>query len=156
MPIPTPTTITRHSLRILYADDVRELRELVRLVFARDGHHVDCACDGAEALELFEQRSEGYDLIITDHHMPRMKGLEFAQHLRRLGYAGKLLVFSSELSPSVTCEYLRLGVDRVLHKPIFPNALRELIAELFGPALGGSAAPFATVGSVDTGHAEGA
>lgn len=121
------------SLRVLYADDVPELRELARLAFSRDGHRIECAEDGRIALNRME-RDSNFDLVITDHHMPNMNGLEFVQGLRELHFPGRIIVFSSELNPNVATQYRLLGVDRILAKPIYPSALRAVIGELFGSA----------------------
>jgi len=124
-------------LRILYADDVPELRNLLQFMVERDGHLIECHPDGQSALTRITENFD-FDLVITDHHMPRMNGLEFVEKLRELPFRGKIMVFSSELSPLVADKYLRLGVDRILYKPVYPSALRQVMAELFGPA---SAAP---------------
>ena len=132
------------ALRILYADDLRELREVTRLSFTRDGHQIECYPDAMTALARVTE-DPTFDLVITDHHMPGMSGLEFVRQLRRLQFAGKIMVFSSELSPTIAAEYQTLGVDRIIYKPVFPSALRQVMAELFGlpvPANGGTASPF--------------
>lgn len=118
-------------VRILYAEDVRELRDLARIVFTRDGHAADCANDGAEALDKLMANLDSYDLLITDHHMPRMNGLELVGALRQVPFKGRIMVFSSELNPAIAAEYTRLGVDRILFKPVYPSFLRQAIAELF-------------------------
>ncbi|HVU32711.1 MAG TPA: response regulator [Opitutaceae bacterium] len=129
------TTAEPHfHARILYAEDVRELRDLTRLVLTRDGHSVECANDGADALEAILAQPDAYDVVITDHHMPRMRGLDLVIELRKIGFKGKILVFSSELNPSVAEEYHRLAVDRVLFKPVYPSALRQAVADLFAAA----------------------
>src|SRR5688572_3570836 len=118
-----PTTTSKRFLRILYADDLRELRDVARISFSREGHGIECVDDGLIALNRVMADS-GFDLVITDHHMPNMNGLELVKGLRKLGFAGKIMVFSSELDPRVGAEYRTLGVDRVLFKPVFPSALR--------------------------------
>lgn len=127
---PTPD-IRARPIRILYADDVPELRRLVHTVFSLDHHEIECVEDGTEALERIDQHRDGYDLLITDHHMPRMDGLELVRHLRALAFAGRVMVFSSELDPGVTREYQQLGVDRILLKPLYPAELRQIVRELF-------------------------
>ena len=121
-------------LRILYADDVRELREVARIALSREGHLIECVSDGKEALERITADPSGFDLLITDHHMPRMDGLELVTRVRELPFSGKVLIFSSELSPSVSDAYNELKVDRILFKPVFPSELRQILAELFAPA----------------------
>lgn len=132
-----------HHIRILYAEDVAELRELARLVFTRDGHSIDCMPDGSDALARLTENVNAYDLLITDHHMPRLNGFDLVSAVRRMPFKGKIMVFSSELSPLVAADYRKLGVDRILFKPVYPSFLRQAIAELF-PALS-SAETHATV-----------
>lgn len=130
---PTPTsTPPSRSLRILYADDMPELREVARLSLSREGHGIECYADGAQALARVKADA-GFDVVMTDHHMPGMTGLELVKALRDLNFPGKIMVFSSELSTEVAREYQRLGVDRILYKPVFPSMLRQELAELYRP-----------------------
>ena len=117
-------------LRILYADDLPELRDLARVSFAREGHDIECFADGALALDRIMVDPE-FDLIITDHHMPNLNGLEFVTQLRELAYPGKIMVFSSELSETIARQYRKLQVDRILYKPVFPSLLRQSLIDLF-------------------------
>jgi two-component system chemotaxis response regulator CheY len=123
---------------VLYADDLLELRELMQLVLMRDGHTLEAFADASLALPRIEAAPGDFDVVITDHHMPVMNGLEFVQHLRQTPYAGRILVFSSELAPAVREAYLALGVDHVLAKPVLPAELRRLLAR-FAAATGASA-----------------
>ncbi len=129
-PAPAPTPGAKRVIRILYADDLRELRDVARISFTREGHDIDCVADGEQALERI-RADAGFDLVITDHHMPHMNGLALVRGLRELGYPGKILVFSSELDPRVTAAYKAMNVDRILFKPVFPSVLRQALAELF-------------------------
>jgi len=129
---PTSSAVktTRRTLRVLYADDMEELRNIIEIYFRRDGHAIECVADGNIALERVTADPH-FDLVITDHHMPVMKGLELVRGLREIGFAGRTMVFSSELSPAVLAEYQQLHVDRILMKPIYPSELRVVINELF-------------------------
>lgn len=117
-------------LRILYADDVRELRDFARIFLGREGHAVECVADGALAFaRVLEDRR--FDLVITDHHMPNLNGLELVTKLREIMFPGRIMVLSSELGDVVARKYLALRVDRILYKPVFPSTLRETLAEIF-------------------------
>ena len=122
----------RRVLRILYADDLHELRDWARASLSREGHGIECVDDGTVALERVESQPR-YDLVITDHHMPSMNGIEFVTKLRERGFPGKIMVFSSELSDVVARQYRELNVDRILYKPVIPSILRKTLAELFPP-----------------------
>jgi two-component system, chemotaxis family, chemotaxis protein CheY len=117
-------------IRILYADDVRELRHLLRVALSRDGHRIVCVEDGLLASKRLTA-DPAFDLLITDHHMPNMNGLQLVTHVRELGFPGRILVFSSELSQAVAEAYARLNVDGMLYKPVVPNILRATIGGMF-------------------------
>jgi CheY-like chemotaxis protein len=118
-------------LRVLYADDVQQLRELMTTILKREGHQTVTVPDGAEARARLARADAAYDLLITDHHMPRLNGLDLVRQARALAFPGKIIVFSSELSPLVHEEYRRLNVDLILHKPVFPLTFRLLLRQLF-------------------------
>jgi two-component system chemotaxis response regulator CheY len=132
-PVPAASaavSVAKRMLRILYADDLHELRDVARISFSREGHGIECFADGALALaRILADRD--FDLVITDHHMPNMNGLEFVMKLRELEFPGKIMVFSSELSESVARQYREQKVDRILYKPVFPSLLRKTLSELF-------------------------
>lgn len=123
----------KQSLRILYADDMPELREIARLALSRDGHRIECVGDGQEAIDLLGAHPNAYDVVITDHHMPHVNGIELVTYLRELSYQGKVLIFCSELSPHVSEAYQDLKVDRILYKPVFPSELRQVLADFYQP-----------------------
>lgn len=123
---PTP----KKSLRVLYADDMRELRQLLEIVLGRDGHKVESVHDGNLALDLLRPDPTAYDVVITDHHMPTVSGLELVAKLRAMDYKGRIIVFSSELSEEVDSTYRHYKVDFILPKPVFPSELRALFATL--------------------------
>ncbi len=116
--------------RLLYAEDLADLREVMRLVLQSEGYNIETVEDGAVALRCLRANPAGFDLLITDHHMPEMNGLELVRQLRTTSYRGKIMVFSSELDPLVHQEYHKLGVQVILPKPIRPSVLRTALAEL--------------------------
>lgn len=132
--LPHEVGTPKKLLRILYADDMRELREVARIALSREGHLIECVGDGQEALTRIKIDPNAYDLIITDHHMPHVNGIQLVTELRKLPYQGKVLIFCSELSQTVSDTYQKLKVDRILYKPVFPSELRQVLADLFSPS----------------------
>jgi two-component system chemotaxis response regulator CheY len=134
-----PTTAAVWPLHILYADARPALRALLCDRLALDGHRVEAVVDAAHALDRLAQPGADFDLIIVDHHMPRIDGLDLVWHIRRLSYAGKIAVLCSELSPAVHERYRRFGVDLLLTMPIFPPTFCQMLRQLFAPADAGPA-----------------
>ena len=80
-------------MRILVVDDEPMVRFLLVRFLEEEGHTVDEAADGIEALEQLNRRA--YDLLITDVHMPRMCGIDLVRALRRQGNRVPILVMDS-------------------------------------------------------------
>lgn len=121
------------ALRIVHVDDLTQLREVIRQSLGRDGHTVESFADGASALARIQQDPGSVDLFISDHHMPRMNGLEVVRELRRINFGGRIFIFSSEIDHDVNDDYLTLKVDQVLPKPILLPELRQLLLEFWPP-----------------------
>ena len=126
---PEKSSATKKTKRVLYVDDMRELREVARLALSKFGHKVDCAPDGTDALEMVMADPLAFDIVISDHHMARMNGLELVMRLREIKYPGAIAVVSSELNEDVALEYRALGVEKILYKPIELSKLRALVLE---------------------------
>ncbi len=116
---------------IAFVDDLPELCDLAKDTFPMDGHIVETFADGVAALKAIEPNVNYFDLIITDHIMPNMGGIEFVRRLRQAEFLGKIIVVSGNMHPDVYQLYERLGVNRVIHKPIAAALMSHIIEELF-------------------------
>jgi CheY-like chemotaxis protein len=121
--------VAKRTRRVLYVDDMRELREVAQLALTSVGHKVECVADGAEAFDRIASSSNAYDIVISDHHMAGLNGIGLVIKLREIGYPGKIAIVSSELNREVADEYHQLGVTRILYKPVELADLRSLVLE---------------------------
>lgn len=80
-------------MRILVVDDEPMVRFLLVRFLEEEGHTVNEAADGIEALEQLSRRT--YDLLITDVHMPRMSGIDLVRAVRRQGNRVPIIVMDS-------------------------------------------------------------
>jgi CheY-like chemotaxis protein len=120
----------RKAGRILYVDDLPGLREVTRIALASDGHTIECAADAPQAMARLAELPFGFDLVITDHCMAGLSGLQLVEWLRALAYPGKILVLTAESNPVISDAYRRLRVDRIVYKPTWPSELRQIVNEL--------------------------
>jgi CheY-like chemotaxis protein len=130
--ISSPTekgVVAKKTRRVLYVDDMRELREVARLALSRCGHKINCAPDGRDALDMIVANPGAYDIVISDHHMSGMNGLELVMKLREIKYPGMIAIVSSELNEDVADDYRKLGIKRILFKPVSLSDLRSLVLE---------------------------
>jgi CheY-like chemotaxis protein len=118
----------KKRLRILGVDDEPFIGQSIAFALEAPHRKIVVAKDGQEALTLTAK--EKFDVIITDHRMPRTGGLELVRKLRERKYTGKIVVLSGYLSPENIGTYEDLAVDEVVGKPFDSGELREVIASL--------------------------
>ncbi|WP_407851367.1 response regulator [Bordetella petrii] len=117
---------------ILVVDDSATMRMIVQAALGAAGWRVLTAADGRQALEL--ARGERIDLLVSDWNMPVMDGLALIQELRgEPGYQElPVLVLTTEQAAQSKDAARGLGVCGWLNKPVEPDVLVELAAELLG------------------------
>ena len=118
----------KKKLRIMAVDDEEIIGESIASTLEASHRKIVVAKDGADALA--KAAKEKFDVIITDHRMPRSGGLELVRKLRQRDYVGKVVVLSGFLSPEHIGTYEELDVDQIIGKPIDSAELRDLIAHL--------------------------
>jgi diguanylate cyclase (GGDEF)-like protein/PAS domain S-box-containing protein len=115
-------------IRVLVVDELDQNRYLLRVLLESEGHRVDSARDGAEALSLAEAAPP--DLVITDILMPVMDGFSLCREWKRHERLKRipLMFYTSTYTDSDDEAYAAsLGADAFLVKPAAPAELRETI-----------------------------
>ena len=121
----------KNGLRILTVEDETAVTRLLALVLCGPHCNVTSAADGEEALAKIAASAQPYDIVITDHRMPRVTGLELVRQLRVQRFGGKIVVISAFLDEENTRAYQALGVDLMLDKPFDLDELRHAV-EILG------------------------
>ncbi|HEX4664963.1 MAG TPA: response regulator [Chthoniobacterales bacterium] len=111
-------------------EDETAVARLLALVLCGPACKVVTACDGAEALAKIAASPQPFDVVITDHQMPTMSGLELVRQLRREEFGGKIAVLSAHLNEENTQAYVALGVDLMISKPFDIDELRHAVKVL--------------------------
>jgi two-component system response regulator MprA len=120
----------KEPLKILAVEDETAVARLLALVLCGPHCKVSTAADGGEALEKIAATSRPFDIVITDHQMPRVSGLDLVRALRAQNFAGKIVVLSAHLTEKNTHAYEELNVDLLLSKPFDVDELRQAIEVL--------------------------
>lgn len=108
-------------LKILIAEDDRELRQLFTHVLTRHGYTVTGVSNGQEALDAMDKNF--YDLIITDIMMPIMDGYTFVCQLRDVGNTTPVLMITAKDAFDDMRMGFQFGVDDYMVKPINVNEM---------------------------------
>jgi DNA-binding NtrC family response regulator len=104
------------SARVLIVDDEENVRSALRRSLRRTGYELAFADSAAAALALLE--SEPADIVVSDHLMPGMTGIQLLRQVRQvLPYAGRIML-TGHADLETAMEAIRRGdIDRFLTKP---------------------------------------
>lgn len=112
------------DVRVLVADDEKEIRNLLKKYLERELYKVDVAVNGEEALNLFAQNK--YNLIILDIMMPKIDGVEVCRKLRDQTNVPILMLTAKDTEVDKILG-LTIGADDYITKPFSMN---EFIARI--------------------------
>ena len=80
---PDLTPLPMGTERILVVDDEEPIIDLITMTLQSLGYRVTSRTSSIEALEVFKVRQKDFDLVITDHTMPAMTGVELTKEILR-------------------------------------------------------------------------
>lgn len=115
-------------LQILTVEDENAIAQMLALVLGGPAAKVTRAADGWEALIKIGAAAHAFDLVITDHRMPRVGGLDLVRRLRERKFEGKILVLSAHLSDEDIRAYEELEVDMMMSKPFDFEEIQNAVA----------------------------
>lgn len=117
-------------LNILSVDDEFCVAHALAFALSNTSRKLTLAFSADEALAKVSDHSEPFDVVIVDHRMPQVSGIEFVQRLRAMQFGGKILVLSAHLNDENRRAYAELKVDTMLTKPFDVHELREVVDSL--------------------------
>jgi two-component system cell cycle sensor histidine kinase/response regulator CckA len=115
---------------VLLAEDQDAVRELAGEFMRSNGYKVIEGKDGLDALEKAEQAAETIDVLVTDVVMPRMRGTELAQRLKRVYPAVKIVYMSGYLEHNGEDGFIADSAH--LQKPFSRDSLLKKLRESLG------------------------
>lgn len=119
--------------RVLIADDSETILLLLRTRLEMEGHEVETAADGQEAIDAVRRAPARPDLLLLDAMMPRMSGIDALRALRAEGFDMPALIVSAHEDGGNGKGNGELAIDGYVTKPIDFELLFARIAELTAP-----------------------
>ena len=117
------------TAQILIVEDDEDLRFVVEELLVDLGYRVASVSDGRAALEYLHGHAPP-SIIVLDLVMPRMDGAEFCRQRRRHRALSSIPVFLFTGTASTHRQIARLGVHRVLRKPLVVSELIDAVANV--------------------------
>lgn len=112
-------------MKILFAEDETDLREVVTAYLEYQGYTVIAVCNGQEALG--KAKADAFDAMVLDVMMPVMDGITAMRRIREAGNLSPAIFLTAKSQVSDRVEGLDAGADDYLPKPF---AMKELLARV--------------------------
>ncbi len=112
-------------MRILIAEDTKDMNRVLTVALEHEGYTVDSAFDGVEASEYIE--NNGYDAVILDIMMPKKDGIAVLRDMRSSHIVTPVLMLTAKAEIDDRVAGLDAGADDYLSKPF---AMKELLARV--------------------------
>lgn len=110
--------------KILVVDDEEHIREVLKEYAEFEGHEVDEASDGMQAIEM--AKAKDYDIIIMDIMMPRLDGFSACKEIRKFKQT-PMLMLSARGEEYDKLFGFEIGIDDYVVKPFSP---KEVMARI--------------------------
>jgi CheY-like chemotaxis protein/anti-sigma regulatory factor (Ser/Thr protein kinase) len=127
----TSSAAPARPLRVLLAEDEPQVRDIEAEYLRGDGHFVETAADGREAMERFAQW--GYDVVVADRAMPEMNGDQLTAAIKRMSPKTPVVMVTGFADMPVEGADAAHQPDLILRKPITQMTLRQAIARVLAP-----------------------
>jgi len=103
---------------LLVIDDEKGYRDFYKFVLEPIGYDVFTASDGEEGLKMALEKD--YDIVLLDVHMPKMRGPEVLEGIKKVKPSQIVIIFSSSSDPTFSFEKTakKMGAFECLYKPV--------------------------------------
>jgi nitrogen-specific signal transduction histidine kinase/CheY-like chemotaxis protein len=141
--LPAQDTAYRPSpdRQVLYVDDDPVMVMVAQGLLEQAGYRVTAFEDPSAALAALHARPDAVDLVVTDHNMPGLSGLDIARSLRLLRPGLPVVISSGYVSEALLAEAAQAGVREVMQKEYMPEQLVAIVNRLLADPAGRPLAP---------------
>jgi DNA-binding response OmpR family regulator len=114
----------------MVVDDEFPITASVKVLLKKAGHTVEVCHDGADALIKLRDAGERFQILITDHFMWKVSGVDLLEQLHTTKFKGRIIVLSGYLTMELEAKYRSLGAEQIVRKPFEPDELRQAVEAL--------------------------
>jgi signal transduction histidine kinase/CheY-like chemotaxis protein len=115
---------------IIFVDDEAALSELFRETLSEAGYNVTAFSDSTLALKMFESDPQHFDLMVADIAMPALNGINLSKRILELRPQMPIILYTGFSDATIQKSCKELGINRVLLKPILPESLSQVVAQV--------------------------
>jgi CheY-like chemotaxis protein len=120
--------VSKIKINVLIVDDEKDLTQLLQKIFEANGANVAVAHDGEEALAIYKNNPNYFDLILSDSLMPKMGGESLFEHVKNINGTKHPICL---LISGGTLDFKSNLVNGFLEKPFSIRDIREKLLQFF-------------------------
>jgi DNA-binding NtrC family response regulator len=117
------------TVKILIADDDKNLRRVLTNELSEEGFDADEAESGIKAMDLLEK--DEYDVLVLDLNMPGLGGMDVLKKIKALGLPTEIIVLTGHSTVETAVEAMKLGAYDYLTKPFKTAELKAIIEKAY-------------------------
>lgn len=117
--------------RVLIAEDESAIREIISITLKRAGYDVTEACDGQQALDIYQEKNGDFDVVLLDIMMPNVDGLEVCKTLRGISGTLGIIMLTAKTQEMDKVSGLLMGADDYITKPFSPSELMARVDSVY-------------------------
>jgi DNA-binding NtrC family response regulator len=118
--------------RVLIVDDDVLLTKINETRLKSNGYQVTAVLDSVEALEIFRNRPQDFEVLITDQIMPNLKGSELVEIVLKINPDLQVIMCTGYSDMVSEEEAIALGVKKYISKPVCGDELIDAVHEVLG------------------------
>lgn len=122
--------VTGHGQHVMVVDDDEALLFLVERALTRRGYRISSFTDARLALDALRVQPQSFDLVVTDHNMPGMSGIELLHEVRSIRADLPVALASGYVTHEIEQSALAAGAKALIHKPNDVNELVDTVQRL--------------------------
>jgi len=115
---------------LLFVDDEKPINIMAKIMLKRLGYKVETRLNPVEALDLFQSKPDGFDLVITDMTMPQMTGVQLSEKLMEIRSDIPVIICTGHSSLIDEKKAKKLGLAGYIMKPISMSRLAKSIRKV--------------------------
>ena len=123
------------SLKILVVDDDELNRRMMKILLSREGHQVDLAANGMDALDAVKYQR--FDIVFMDLQMPTMDGVEASRRIREWENGGMhtfIVALTASYLPEEGQRLFEAGIDNYISKPFQFDHIQRILNLISHPS----------------------
>lgn len=117
--------------KVLIAEDESAIREIIAITLKRAGYEVTEACDGQQAIDIYNAQNGAFDVVLLDIMMPNVDGLEVCKTLRNQSSTVGIIMLTAKTQEMDKVSGLLMGADDYITKPFSPSELMARVDSVY-------------------------